>query len=113
MLVTPASPKLSMDRRSTRRYAIHQLLRYRLLDGNMSEGMGKTINIATTGVLFTTDRSLTKGRMVQVAVNWPALLHGTCPLNFVASGPVVRSEGKTTAMRIERYEFRTRTMRVA
>jgi hypothetical protein len=49
------------------------------------------------------------GRMVEIAVNWPARLGGTCPLQFVATGRVVRSEPDKAAVRIERYEFKTRS----
>jgi hypothetical protein len=48
------------------------------------------------------------GRMVELSVNWPARLDGTCPLQFVATGRVVRAEARRAAVRIERYEFRTR-----
>jgi hypothetical protein len=41
-------------------------------------------------------------------MNWPALLNGGCPLKFVAVGPVVRLEEGRAAIRIDRYEFRTR-----
>jgi hypothetical protein len=58
--------------------------------------------------LFTTEEKLPLGRQVEIAVNWPARLGGTCPLKFVASGRVVRSENNRAAVRIERYEFRTR-----
>jgi len=49
------------------------------------------------------------GRTVEIAVNWPARLGGTCPLQFVATGRVVRSEADRAAVRIERYEFKTRS----
>jgi hypothetical protein len=45
---------------------------------------------------------------VEVSVNWPARLGGTCPLKFVAVGRVVRAEPQRAAIKIERYEFRTR-----
>jgi hypothetical protein len=50
------------------------------------------------------------GRMVELAVNWPARLGGTCPLQFIATGRVVRSEPDKAAVKIERYEFRTRSV---
>lgn len=70
--------------------------------------MGKTLNIGSGGVLFTTEEKLPLGRQVEISINWPARLDGTCPLKFVASGRVVRSEQSRAAVRIERYEFRTR-----
>jgi len=64
--------------------------------------------MASGGLLFTTEEQLPMGRTVEVAVNWPARLDGTCPLKFVATGRVTRSETDRAAIRIERYEFRTR-----
>ena len=72
-------------------------------------GSGTTLNIGSGGILFTTDEKLALGRMVEVSVNWPARLDGTCPLQFVATGRVVRSESDKAAVRIERYEFKTRS----
>jgi hypothetical protein len=71
-------------------------------------GVGKTLNIGSGGILFTTEGDLPAGKKVEIAVNWPARLHGTCPLQFVAVGRVVRSEHNQAAVRIERYEFKTR-----
>jgi hypothetical protein len=60
------------------------------------------------GILFTTEDRLPVGRTVELSVNWPARLDGTCPLQFVATGRVVRSEDSRAAVRIDRYEFKTR-----
>ena len=48
--------------------------------------------------------------MVELSVSWPAMLDGVCPLQFVATGRVVRSEAQRAAVRIERYEFKTRNV---
>jgi hypothetical protein len=72
-------------------------------------GSGTTLNIGSGGILFTTEEKLALGRMVEVSVNWPARLDGVCPLQFVATGRVVRSESGRAAVRIERYEFKTRS----
>ena len=71
-------------------------------------GTGKTLNIGSGGVLFTTEEQLPLGRTVELSVHWPAKLDGSCPLKFVATGRVIRSETDMAAVRIERYEFRTR-----
>jgi hypothetical protein len=99
------------DRRSTPRYEIAQAVSYKLAQGKVPGGVGTTINIGAAGVLFTTEQALPIGRDVQVSVNWPVLLHGTCALKFVASGPIVWSDGQQAAIRIRRYEFRTRGTR--
>jgi hypothetical protein len=100
----------SPDRRGTSRYPVREEVKYRVIQARDSTtvGTGTTLNIGSGGILFTTEEKLPMGRMVELAVNWPARLGGTCPLKFVATGRVVRSEENRAAVRIERYEFRTR-----
>ncbi len=98
------------DRRSTGRFPVREELRYRVLHANLEEtgGTGKTLNIGSRGILFSTESKLPVGCMVELSVNWPARLDGTCQLKFVALGRVVRSDASKAAVRIERYEFKTR-----
>jgi hypothetical protein len=99
-----------VDRRGTTRFPVREELKYKVLQPKAAaqSGTGHTLNIGSGGILFTTADRLVVGRQVEIAVNWPARLDGTCPLKFVAVGRVVRSEPGKTAVRIERYEFRTR-----
>lgn len=100
------------ERRGTSRFPLREEVKYKLLHGKIViVGSGKTMNIGSGGVLFTTEQRLPLGRIVELAVNWPARLDGTCPLKFVATGRVVRSDDDCAAVRIERYEFRTRSTR--
>jgi PilZ domain len=98
------------ERRGTSRFPLREEVRYRLLHarGPQITGVGQTLNIGSGGILFTTEGELPLGRMVELSVNWPARLDGVCLLKFVATGRVVRSEHRRAAVRIERYEFRTR-----
>ena len=70
-------------------------------------GDGKTINMSSAGILFTTDAMLLPGRRLEISVNWPAQLNNKCALKLVARGRVVRFEGGKAAMEIQQYEFRT------
>jgi len=99
-----------VDRRGTTRFPVQEELKYKVLQPKSMahSGFGKTLNIGSGGILFTTAERLPVGSQVEIAVNWPARLDGTCPLKFVATGRVTRSEPGKTALRIERYEFRTR-----
>jgi hypothetical protein len=100
------------ERRGTSRFPLREELRYKMLHGKVvTTGTGKTLNIGSGGVLFTTEQRLPVGRMIEIAVNWPARLDGTCPLKFVATGRIIRAEDDRAAVRIERYEFRTRSTR--
>jgi hypothetical protein len=98
------------ERRRTIRFPVNEELKYRVLHKSAPiSGAGKTLNICSGGLLFTTQEQLPVGRQVEISLNWPARLDGTCPLKFVASGRVVRAETSQAAVRIERYEFRTRS----
>jgi hypothetical protein len=98
------------DRRETSRFPVTENVKYTVIHSraHKTSGSGKTLNFGSGGLLFTTEERLPLGRTVELAVTWPALLGGKCPLQFVATGRVVRSESNRAAVKIERYEFRTR-----
>ena len=98
------------DRRGTSRFPLQEDVQYKVIHRAVAKttGAGRTLNIGSSGILFTTEEKLPLGRTVEISVNWPARLGGTCPLKFVAVGRVVRSDVDKAAVRIERYEFRTR-----
>ena len=97
------------ERRSSGRFPICQEVVYTLLDGKArSERLaGRTVDMSSGGILFTTAGTIHPGKRLEVAVNWPARLDGTCRLKLVAMGRVVRSEQDRAAIAIEHYEFRT------
>lgn len=98
------------DRRETSRFPVREDVRYTVIHSRAlkTRGSGRTLNFGSGGLLFTTEERLPLGRTVELSVSWPALLGGRCPLQFVATGRVVRSENNRAAVKIERYEFRTR-----
>jgi PilZ domain len=98
------------DRRETNRFPVREEIKYTVFHskGHKTSGLGKTLNFSSGGLLFTTEDQLPVGRTVELSVSWPVLLGGRCPLQFVAVGRVVRSESNRAAVKIERYEFRTR-----
>jgi hypothetical protein len=105
---TATSNTDNADRRSAVRFPIEQEVRYKVFNRNTIEvGSGKTVNMSSNGVLFTTERALAVGERLEVAVKWPAQLDNKCPLKLVTTGRVVRSDGDRAAIAIERYEFRT------
>jgi hypothetical protein len=97
------------ERRASGRFPIEREIRYRVLNkkANNEAGTGKTINMSSTGILFTTDHALLPGRTLELAVSWPAQLNNACPLKLVARGRVVRFEPGQAAVEIQHYEFRT------
>jgi hypothetical protein len=98
------------DRRETTRFPVREDVKYTVIlsRAHRTSGAGKTLNFGSGGLLFTTEDRLPLGHTVELAVAWPALLGGKCLLQFVATGRVVRSESNRAAVKIERYEFRTR-----
>jgi len=97
------------DRRSKRRFKIEQNLRYKLLYGSRvaESGSGKTLNISSSGVWFSTENVLGTGLPVELSMTWPARLNDVCPMKLMIYGCVVRSDKDGAALSIERYEFRT------
>jgi hypothetical protein len=100
------------ERRGTSRFPVREDVRYRVTQSRTAKiiGVGTTLNIGSGGILFTTEEKLPVGRSVELSVNWPARLDGVCPLQFVATGRVIRSDVQRAAVRIERYEFKTRSV---
>ena len=99
------------DRRSSNRLPIERDVRYKVLGGKKTikqTGIGKTLNMSSGGVLFTTETALPEGERVELAVSWPAQLNDELPLKLVAMGRLVRSDESQAAISIERYEFKTR-----
>lgn len=99
------------ERRVADRFPIEREVHYRLIDKRREkqDGSGKTINMSSNGVLFTTECALIPGRRMEVAISWPAQLNGSVPLKLVARGRIVRcAEGKA-AIAIQHYEFRTQS----
>src|SRR5581483_4486835 len=80
------------DRRLTSRFPLQQEIRYRLLQSRATSGngVGQTLDVSSGGIRFTTTERLPTGRMIEIAMHWPALLNGSCALQFVARGRVLR-----------------------
>jgi len=97
------------ERRTKRRFHIDQEVRYKMLYGQRiaETGTGRTFNISSGGVWFSTESMLTSGMPVELSMNWPVLLNDSCPMKLMIYGCVVRSNEKGAAVAIERYEFRT------
>ncbi len=106
---TPKQP----DRRSAGRMSIEREVEYRVLGRREGEllGAGRTVDISSSGVIFTTTHPLLPGRRVELAIDWPAQLDNRCALKLVARGRVVRFEGDRAAIEILQHEFRTRAAR--
>ncbi len=90
---------------------IEREVQYRVLNRRESEleGTGKTVNMSSAGVLFTTGKMLLPGRRLELSISWPAQLDNRCALQLMARGRVVRFEGNTAALEVVKHEFRTKS----
>jgi c-di-GMP-binding flagellar brake protein YcgR len=98
------------NRRAAERMDIEREVQYRVLDNKNPDpsAHGKTVNMSSSGVLFTTEKALPSGRRVELNINWPAQLDNKCALKLVARGRIVRSQADSAAIEILQHEFRTK-----
>ncbi|HBY59935.1 MAG TPA: hypothetical protein DEH78_08930 [Solibacterales bacterium] len=104
-----AAAKADFERRGSERYPIEREVRYRIVGKKASDeaGSGTTVNISSSGVLFTTEKMLIPGKRIEMAISWPAQLNDKCALKLIARGRIVRYEKGLAAISIQQYEFRT------
>jgi hypothetical protein len=97
------------DRRGADRFPIEREVRYKVLSKKSADeaGAGRTINMSSNGILFTSEHILLPGRRLELSVSWPAQLNNQTPLKLVARGRVIRFDGGQAAIEIQQYEFRT------
>ncbi len=101
------------DRRTNARFPCRLAVTYQALEHPFLSGVAtsETLNISSKGLLFATAEPLQAGQLLQVSVDWPARLEDQVPLKLVAEGRIVRIVNGLAAMRIDKYEFRTRRAR--
>ncbi|HMD76508.1 MAG TPA: PilZ domain-containing protein [Terracidiphilus sp.] len=97
------------NRRSDRRYPLRLDLRWKLIRRRrvLETGVGSTLDLSKGGVRFESNRPLPEGFNVELAINWPALLHNVAPMQLVVLGRIMRSEDGQIAIRTMQHEFRT------
>ncbi len=100
-----------VERRGSRRFPLELEVRYKTLSqrAELVEGTGKTLNISSSGVLFTSESELPVGTALEVSINWPARLNDSCFLNLVGRGRVTRQAKGQLALQFRQHEFRTQS----
>jgi hypothetical protein len=101
----------STERRRSSRFPIEREIRYKTLNQRteLPSGIGKTLNISSSGVLFTSEHDMALGTRLEVSISWPAQLNEKCLLNLVARGRITRHVKGQLALQIQQYEFRTQS----
>jgi hypothetical protein len=101
---------IAMERRSKVRYPLVLSVRYHTL-GRLGRkfysGVGQAVNLSSGGALVDSQHELGVGAELEVRMDWPSLLDGRIPLQFVAVGWVVRCDAASFAVRFRRHHFRT------
>ena len=114
-LVEAGNSWVTIGRRKAQRFPIELDMRYRALS-RRSEGLtgiGRTINISSSGVLFTCQHELPVGTRLEVSMLWPMKLNEKCGLNLVGTGRVTRYSRGQLALQCQEWQFRTTTRGVA
>jgi DNA-binding NarL/FixJ family response regulator len=101
------------NRRTNARFPCRLALTYQALEHPFFSGSAtsETVNISSKGLLFGTNEPLQPGQLLQVSVDWPARLENEVALKLVAEGRVIRNVDGQAAVRIDKYEFRTRKVK--
>jgi hypothetical protein len=100
-------PAQTTERRSKTRFAFARDAKYRVTARPVLAGEGQTVNMSSSGILFTANHALRPGDPVELSISWPVRLDGKYPLKLTARGEVVRFCDGVAAMNVLGYEFRT------
>jgi len=101
--------QIAGDRRQDRRYQLQLEVKWKLIRRRrvLDTGTGQTLDVSSGGLLFDAGRHLPEGLNVELSIAWPVLLHNVAPMQLVASGKIVRSNGHHVAIQTVTHEFRT------
>jgi hypothetical protein len=95
------------ERRRRARFPLVREIRYLTLKrGGDVPRRGETLNISSSGTLFTTEDDLKPGTKVQLSISWPFKLNNAVSVNLVTGATIVRVEGRKAAARFETHEFK-------
>jgi hypothetical protein len=99
------------DRRSNYRFSLQLAARCRQIGPPFTLAQNvvcETLNISSKGLLLATREAFQPGQVVEASIDWPLRLNDSVGLTLVVEGAIVRKAGDRAAMRIEKYQFRTR-----
>ncbi len=79
--------KASKDRRRSTRMPIERAVSYKVRGLRSWTGSRRTVNISSSGVLFTTESPLCVGAVIELTISWPVRLNNVTPLKLVVTRP--------------------------
>jgi len=97
---------LSQERRSHPRYPVQLPIRFLIRSGKVISfsGEGKTVNISSAGMMFSSSEPLPDAERISAAVHWPATPDGK-PVVLLFHGHRVWVKGLQLGMQISHYGF--------
>jgi hypothetical protein len=100
---------LTAERRAAQRFPLKRPLVFRLRSRQSAgpDHQGESVDMSSTGLLFTTSHPLRPGERLRIAMSWPAQLEMRWPMKMVLVGEVVRCHNGMAAVKIGQYEFKT------
>ena len=92
------------------RFPVTQELSFRVLDKREGgrTGRGKTLDLSSQAVRFTSDEPPALDSSVELSIDWPVLLEGRCLMKLVVLGTVTRLEHQVAVVSVRATQFRTR-----
>jgi hypothetical protein len=99
----------TLERRKSKRFPIRRKLQLKMLNkrSTILAGNGETLNISSSGLLFTSDCDPPVGSRVELSIDWPVQLDEKCLVKLVAQGRIIRHQSGEFAVKILSHDFRT------
>jgi hypothetical protein len=103
------SDTIGGERRKDHRYHLQLEVKWKLIRRRrlLDTGTGRTIDVSSGGIRFDAGRHLPEGLNVELSISWPVLLRNVAQMQLVATGKIVRCDGRQVAMQTVQHEFRT------
>jgi hypothetical protein len=100
----------ALDRRSRKRFPLRMGMWFRPAGQRLPVEWtaGESVNLSSTGLLFSSGDRVSPGQQIEALIDWPARLNNCVDLRLAVEGTIVRSAGEKAAMRVDRYEFQLR-----
>lgn len=99
-------PSVAKERRTGVRVPLGCSTRYQAgSPGKEKAGIGRIIDISSSGAAFTTESLLPPGTRAALYIPWPISLDGGVPVELHAAGKVVRGDEARAALQFDRVAF--------
>jgi PilZ domain-containing protein len=95
----------SAERRSRQRYPIRMPLFCRVLHKGFTTTLGETINMSSSGLLFSTNEPVPAHATLELYIEWPAASRDGGLLKLEVFAKTVRSEGNLVAAEMRSHRL--------